>query len=118
MHTHDLTLANFQTTIEKPGIVLIDFWGERCAPCRAFAPVFDQVASENLDLVFAKVCTDEQPEIAQALEIRAVPTLMVFRDGILVYRDQGAIPKRALAQLVTETRNLDMAKVRAEVGSA
>jgi thioredoxin 1 len=115
MHTHELTADNFQGTIEKAGIVVIDFWGHRCMPCKMFAPIFDQVAADNLDIVFGKVCTDDQMELAQALEIRAVPTLMVFRDGILVYRDEGALPKKAFAQLVDEARKLDMEKVKAEV---
>lgn len=95
--------------------MVLDFWGTRCMPCRMFAPVFDQVAQENLDIVFGKVCTDEEPELAHALEIRAVPTLMIFRDGILVYRDEGAMQKKAFAQLVDEARKLDMDKVRAEI---
>jgi thioredoxin 1 len=118
MYTHELTAENFQGTIEKPGIVVVDFWGNRCMPCKMFAPIFEQVASENLDIVFGKVCTDDQLELARALEIRAVPTLMVFRDGILVYRDEGALPKKAFAQLVDEARKLDMEKVKAEVEKA
>ena len=115
MATQTITVDNFQGTIEKQGIVVLDFWGTRCMPCRMFAPIFEQVAQDNLDIVFGKVCTDEQPDLAQALEIRAVPTLMVFRDGILVFRDEGALPKKAVTQLVDEARKLDMEKVRAEV---
>ena len=115
MATQTITVDNFQGTIEKPGIVVLDFWGTRCMPCRMFAPIFEQVALDNLDIVFGKVCTDEQPDLARALEIRAVPTLMVFRDGILVYRDEGALPKKAFTELVGEARKLDMDKVRAEV---
>lgn len=115
MATQTITVDNFQGTIEKPGIVVLDFWGTRCMPCRTFAPIFEQVAQDNLDIVFGKICTDEQPELAQALEIHAVPTLMVFRDGILVFRDAGAMQKKAFSQLVDEARKLDMEKVRAEV---
>lgn len=115
MATQTITVDNFQGTIDKSGIVVLDFWGNRCMPCKVFAPIFEQVAQDNLDVVFGKVCTDEQPELAQALEIRAVPTLMIFRDGILVYRDEGAMQKKAFSQLVEEARKLDMDKVRAEI---
>ncbi|MBN8611016.1 MAG: thiol reductase thioredoxin [Deltaproteobacteria bacterium] len=118
MATQTITVDNFQGTIDKPGIVVLDFWGTRCMPCRTFAPIFEQVSQDNLDVVFGKICTDEQPELAQALEIRAVPTLMVFRDGILVFRDEGALPKKAFAQLVDEARKLDMDKVKSEVEAA
>ncbi len=117
MASQTITVENFQGTIEKPGIVVLDFWATWCAPCRAFAPVFEQVAEENLDIVFGKIQTEEQQELAQALEIRAIPTLMVFRDGVLVYRDEGALPKKAFAQLVAEARKLDMDKVRAEIAA-
>jgi len=115
MHTHDLNNQNFHGTVEKPGIVVVDVWGTHCGPCKTFAPIFDQVAGENLDVVFGKICTDDQPELASALQIRAVPTLMVFRDGILVYREAGALPKKAFANLVEEARKLDMEKVREEI---
>ena len=107
-------MKDFQQTVEK-GIVLIDWWAPWCGPCRSFAPNFEAVAEANPDIVFAKVNTDEEQELAAAFQIRSIPTLMVFRDKILLFAQAGALPKSALEELVTKVRSLDMDAIRAEV---
>jgi thioredoxin 1 len=115
MSTVEITKDNFQNTIEKGGIVLLDFWAEWCAPCRSFAPVFEKASEAHTDVVFGKVDTEAQQELAGAAEIQAIPTLMLFRDGVLLFREAGALPPAALEELVTQARALDMDKVRAEI---
>ncbi len=117
MATVEITAENFKDTIEKNGIVLLDFWAEWCGPCRAFAPVFEKASTDHADVVFGKIDTEDQQELAGAAGIQAIPTLMLFRDGILLYRESGALPPAALEELVTKAKALDMDKVRAEIAA-
>lgn len=108
-----LTEATFKETV-KSGIVLVDFWAPWCGPCRAFAPIFEKVAGENSDVVFAKVNTEDEPDLAMAHGIQAIPTLMAFRDGVQVFEQAGALPAHALQKLIDQIKTLDMEKVRSE----
>lgn len=116
--TTELKLADFESTITADGITLVDFWAEWCGPCRAFAPVFEEVAGENPDITFAKVDTEAEQQLAGMLGIQSIPTLMIFRDGIQLFRQAGALPKAALADLVKQVRELDMDEVRAQLATA
>lgn len=112
-----LTASDFQTTIESDGIVLVDWWASWCGPCRMFAPIFDDAADRHTDVVFAKVDTEANPELAGAAGIMSIPTLMAFRDGILVFSQPGALPAAALDDLITQVRGLDMDDVRAQIAA-
>lgn len=111
-------MKDFQPTIERGGIVLVDWWAPWCGPCRSFAPTFEAVAGANPDVTFAKVNTEEEQELAGAFQIRSIPTLMVFRDKVLLFAQAGALPKAVLEELLTKVRAIDMDAVRAEIEKA
>jgi thioredoxin 1 len=113
----ELTQETFQPTIEADGIVLVDWWASWCGPCRGFAPTFEAAADMHDDIVFAKVDTEANRELADAAGIMSIPTLMVFRDGILVFSQPGALPAAALEDLIGQVRALDMAAVRASLAA-
>jgi thioredoxin 1 len=111
----DITKENLEDTVLKNPTVVIDFWAPWCGPCRGFAPVFERVAEANPDIVFAKVNTDEEQEIAEHFQIRSIPTLMVFRDKIIVFSQPGALPQSALEQVLEKSKALDMDAVRKQI---
>jgi thioredoxin 1 len=110
-----LTGANFEETVTRDGIVLVDFWASWCGPCRGFAPVFEQASEKHRDIVFGKVDTEVEQGLAAAAQIRSIPTLMAFRDGVLVFSQPGALSAAALEQVIQAVRDLDMDEVRAKV---
>jgi thioredoxin 1 len=116
--TVDVDQKSFEKAVERQGIVVVDFWADWCMPCRMFAPTFEKVAAANPDVMFAKVDTEAHPALSAALRITSIPTLMVFRDGYLLYAQPGALPEKGLKTLVAKVRGLDMEKLKKEATTA
>ncbi|MHB1596453.1 MAG: thioredoxin [Streptosporangiaceae bacterium] len=117
MATVELTAQNFDEIVGGADMALVDFWAAWCGPCRMFGPIFDRASSKHTDLVFAKVDTEAQPDLAQAFGISSIPTLMVIRDKVILYAQPGALPETALEELIEQARKVDMDEVRAGIES-
>ncbi|WP_306592843.1 thioredoxin [Corynebacterium striatum] len=115
MATFDVTEETFEQTVSGEGITLVDAWADWCGPCKRFAPVYEKASEQHTDATFAKLDTEANQGLAAALQIQSIPTLMIFRDGIMVFREAGALPPAALEDLITQVKGLDMDDVRRQV---
>jgi thioredoxin 1 len=115
MATTNLTAETFSETVGRDGITLVDWWAEWCGPCRMFGPVFEKASEQHADIVFGKVDTEAEPDLSGAANIMSIPTLMAFRDGVLVFSQPGALPERTLEQVIQAVRDLDMDDVRRQL---
>jgi thioredoxin 1 len=117
MATLELSASNFGETVTAQGITIIDFWADWCGPCRQFAPIFEEASAKHPDIVFGKVDTEAERQLASDAQITSIPTLMAFRDGVLVFNQAGALPGAALEQLIAALKVVDMDAVRAEIAN-
>jgi len=117
MATMEMTAQDFEDTITTNDIVIIDFWAPWCGPCRSFAPIFEKVSDNHTDIVFAKVNTEEEQELAGHFQIRSIPTLMIFREQVILFAEAGMLSEPQLEQVIAKVRELDMAKVQADIAA-
>ncbi|TDW94448.1 MULTISPECIES: thioredoxin [Kribbella] len=117
MATVELTQENFNDVVGSDGLVLVDFWAEWCGPCKMFGPVFEKSSEQHGDITFGKVDTEAQGELAQAFQIRSIPTLMAVRDGVVLYSQAGALPAASLEDLIGQLRAVDMEEVKAQIAA-
>lgn len=111
----EVTKENFNEVIEKNDIVIVDFWAPWCAPCRSFAPTFEKVAGQNPDITFVKINTEQEQELGAQFQIRSIPTLMVFRENVIIFSQPGVLPESALTELITQVKDLDMEQVHKDI---
>lgn len=117
MATEEITSQTFEETITQNDIVIIDFWAPWCGPCRSFAPIYEKVSENHTDIVFAKVNTEEEQELGEHFQIRSIPTLMIFREQVVLFAQPGMLSESQLEQVITQVRSLDMAKVHADIAA-
>lgn len=117
MATEEITSQTFEETITQNDIVIIDFWAPWCGPCRSFAPIYEKVSENHSDIVFAKVNTEEEQDLAEHFQIRSIPTLMIFREQVVLFAQPGMLSESQLEQVITQVRSLDMAKVHADIAA-